>query len=220
MARGSIWQIFAGSVLLAGATAVQGADLLIHDGFETCWVTAQTRAQFLESIRSSIDGTSACIPPQSGSQSGIDYTVCGNANGCGIGVAGCPVAIQAGVFSGDFVSGHFVGPGTASDIVVPISTTVLGSCNVNLTGITLGYTLDYLVQTDGTDGVYTLDMLAPAVAIASYSTSNNCNPVLAGLISAYVPQAIGQAEAAAAGAIEPGLRANTLEHAVCPLSAP
>lgn len=220
MARGLIRQAFAASLLLAGATEAAAADLLIHDGFETCWVTAQTRAQFLESIRSSIDGTSACIPPQSGSQSGVSYTVCGNANGCGPGVAGCPVAIQAGSFSGNFTSGHFVGPGTASDIVAPISTTVFGSCNVNLTGITLAYTLDYLMQTDGTDGVYSLDMLAPAVAIASYSTSNNCNPVLAGLISSYVPQAIGQAEAAAAAAIEPDLRANTLERAVCPLSSP
>lgn len=220
MARRFFRQVIAASVLLAGAMDAPAADLLIHDGFETCWVTAQTRAQFLESIRSSIDGTSACIPPQSGSQSGVSYTVCGNANGCGSGVAGCPVAIQAGTFSGDFASGHFVGPGTASDIVVPISTTVFGSCNVNLTGINLGYTLDYLMQTDGTDGVYSLDMLAPAVAIASYSTSNNCNPVLAGLISSYVPQAIGQAEAAAAAAIEPGLRANTLERSVCPLSAP
>ena len=220
MARGSIRQAFAASLLLAGAIQAAAADLLIHDGFETCWVTAQTRAQFLESIRSSIDGTSACIPPQSGSQSGIAYTVCGNANGCGAGISGCQVAIQAGTFSGDFTSGHFVGPGTASDIVVPISTTAFGSCNVNLTGISLGYTLDYLVQTDGTDGVYTLDMLTPAVAIASYSTSNNCDPFLAGLISSYVPQAIGQAEAAAAAAIEPGLRADTLERAVCPLSTP
>jgi hypothetical protein len=220
MARSLIRQAFAASLLLAGAMRPAAADLLVHDGFETCWVTAQTRAQFLESIRSSIDGTSACIPTQTGSQSGIDYTVCGNANGCGIGVAGCPVAIQAGPFSGDFSIGHFVGPGTASDIVVPISTTALGSCNVNLTDINLGYTLDYLVQTDGIDGVYTLDMLTPAVAIASYSTSNDCNPALAALISSYVPQAIGQAEVAAAAAIEPGLRANTLERAVCPLSVP
>ena len=212
--------VFAAMALSLAPAATRAADLLIHDGFEVCWVTAKTKPQFLESIRTSIDGTSACIPSQSGSQSGVDYTICGNANGCGSGVQGCPVAIQAGTFSGDFVAGHFVGPGTASNIVVPITTSVLGACNVNLTAINLGYTLDYLMQTDGTDGVYTIGMLAPAVDIVSYSTSNNCNPVLAALISTYVPQAIGQAEAAAAVAIEPGLRSDTLDRAVCPLSAP
>ncbi len=199
---------------------VRAAELFFHQGFETCWSPAASKAQFLQSMRSSIDGTSACIPPQSGNQSGIGYTVCSNANGCGAGVAGCPVAVQAGAFTGDFTGGHFVGPGTASNIVVPITTTGLGSCNLNLTGITLSYTLDYLMQGDGVDGVYSSDMLTPAVAIIAYDTNNNCNPVLAGLISSFVPQAIGQAEVATAAAIEPDLRADTLERSICPLSAP
>jgi hypothetical protein len=198
----------------------RAADLFFHQGFETCWSSAVGKAQFLELMRASIDGTSACSPPQSGSQSGIGYTVCSNANGCGVGMAGCPVAVQAGAFAGDFGGGHFLGPGTASNIIVPITTTALGSCNLNLTGITLSYTLDYLMQGDGVDGVYSSDMLAPAVAIVSYDTSNNCNPVLAGLISSYVPQAIGQAEAATAAAIGPDLRADTLERSICPLSVP
>lgn len=202
------------------AGPARAAELFFHQGFETCWSTAASKAQFLESVRSSIDGTSACIPPQSGNQSGIAYTVCSNANGCGAGVAGCPVAVQAGAFTGDFTGGHFVGPGTASNIVVPITTTGQGSCNLNLTGITLSYTLDYLMQGDGVDGVYSSDMLTPAVAIIAYDTNNNCNPVLAGLISSFVPQAIGQAEVATAAAIEPDLRADTLERSICPLSAP
>lgn len=210
------------ALLLCGAVSnpAQAADLFFHQGFETCWSSAVSRSVFLGAIRSSIDGTSACIPPQSGNQSGIGYTVCSNANGCGAGAPGCPVAVQAGAFAGDFTGGQFVGPGSASNIVVPISTTGLGSCNLNLTAITLSYTLDYLMQVDGTDGVYSNDMLVPAVAVVSYATSNNCNPVLAGLISSFIPQAIGQAETAVAAAIEPDLRADTLERSICPLSVP
>ena len=207
-------------VLVEIAAPVAAADLLIHDGFETCWVTAKTKPQFLESIRTSIDGTSACIPPQSGSQTGIGYTICQTINGCGSGTDGCSVAMQAGSFSGDFVNGTFVAPGSASNIAIPVTTTALGNCTINLTGISLGYSLDYLMQTDGTDGVYSDDLMPPVVGITSYATSNNCHPLLAGVIASYVPQAITAAEANAASAIEPGLRVDTLAKSVCPLSVP
>jgi hypothetical protein len=204
--------------LLISSFPTRAADLVFHQGFETCWVNALNKAQFLESVRSSVDGTSACLPPQSGSVSGFGYTIC--SNGCGTGNPGCAVAVQANSFTGDFLAGQFSGPGTASNIVVPINTAVLGSCTLNLSNIVLGYALDYLMQVDGVDGVHTADMLGPAVNIVSYASSNDCNPVLAGLIASYTPQAIEQAEAAAAEAIEPGLRADTLDRSICPLSAP
>jgi ferredoxin len=210
-----------GVLSFASVVSVSAADLLIHDGFETCWVTAKTKPQFLDSIRSSIDGTSACIPAQSGSQTGINYTVCAAVNGCGAGVDGCPVSITAGTFSGDFVSGHFTGPGTAANVTVPITTNVFPACSISLNSITLGYTLDYLMQTDGVDGVYSIDLMAPGVAITNYALTNiDCNATLFGFISGNVSSAISAAESSASAAIEPGLRADTLEQSVCPLSAP
>jgi hypothetical protein len=142
--------------------------LLMHNGFEACWVSAKTKPQFLELVRASIDGTTACIPVQSGSQSGIGYTICNVANGCGAGLAGCVVSMQAGPFSGDFVAGHFTGPGTTSDISVPVTTTVFSPCTISLTAISLGYTLDYLMQTDGSE-VSTARTVDSAVAIGSYA---------------------------------------------------
>jgi hypothetical protein len=212
--------VLAAIACVCAANMATAADLVYHHGFETCWVAAQTKPQFLATIRTSVDGTSSCIPPQSGSEPPITYTACNNANGCGVGIPGCPVALQAGAFSGDFVTGHFSAPGTASNINVPISTNLLGSCTLNLTGITLSYTLDYLMQTDGTDGVHSSDLLTPVVDIVSYTATNNCNSLIAALIDSYVPQAIDGAETNAAAAIEPGLRANTLERSICPLSAP
>ncbi len=208
-------------VFVMCTSPVAAGDLLTHDGFDTCWVTAKPKPQFLESIRASIDGTSACIPAQSGSQSGIGYTVCAATNGCGVGVDGCPVSIAAGTFSGNFAAGHFTGPGTAANITVPITTSLFPACSISLNTITLGYTLDYLMQTDGVDGVYSIDLLAPGVAINNYVLSNiDCDGTLFTLIGGNVATAITAAEANVAAAIEPGLRADTLEQSVCPLSAP
>ncbi len=207
-------------VLAASASPTAVADLLMHDGFETCWVTAKTKPQFLSAIHASIDGTTACIPPRSGSQSGISYAICQTANGCGGGVPGCAVTMQAGTFSGNFGTGEFTGPGSANNIAVPVTTSAFGNCTINLSGVILGYSLDYLMQTDGTDGVYSVDMMPPVVSITSYATSNNCNPLLAGLITSYIPQAIAAAEENAALTIEPDLRTDTLAQSVCPLSAP
>lgn len=208
-------------VLASWILPASAAGLLFHQGFETCWVPGKTKVQFLEAVRTSIDGTSACIPKQTGNQSGFNYTVCGNANGCGTGIEGCAVSISAGAFSGDFLSGHFVGPGSAANIVVPIVITGISSCSVNLNNITLGYTLDYLMQTDGTDGVYSSELMPPVVAINNYDLVNgNCNATLFNLISGNVAAAISAAEENASAAIEPALRANTLDQSVCPLSAP
>lgn len=211
----------ASAFLTAMWASTAGAELLFHQGFETCWVPGQTKAQFLEGIRTSIDGTAACIPAQSGSQSGINYTVCAAANGCGPGIEGCAVAISAGTFSGDFVGGLFTGPGSAANITIPITTSVFPACSISLNTISLGYTLDYLMQTDGIDGVYTADLMPPGVAITNYVLSNiDCNATLFALIGGSVGNAVDAAEENASAAIEPSLRSNTLGQAICPLSSP
>lgn len=210
----------AACVSLLSLPAAQAAELVFHEGFETCWVDALTPAQFLNSIRTSIEGTTSCVPAQSGSQSGVNYTVCAIANGCGAGVNGCQVTLHAGAFSGDFQAGQFTGPGSANNLSVPLTTSISAPCTVQVNDIVLGYTLDYLMRVDGVDGVYSDDMLTPMVDISSYTTSNNCDAFLAGLIASYVPQIIAEAETNAAAAIEPGLREDTLEQSVCPLPPP
>ena len=208
-------------VLAAIWAQPSSAELLFHQGFETCWVPGQTKPQFLETIRTSINGTSACIPAQSGSQSGINYTVCAATNGCGAGVDGCPVSISAGTFSGNFLTGQFTGPGTAANITVPITTSVFPACSISLNTISLGYALDYLMQTDGIDGVYSAYLMPPVVDITNYVLTNiNCNATLFGLIGSYVATAIDAAGLNASAAIEPGLRADTLGRSICPLSSP
>ncbi len=210
-----------GAALLAAAcSAAQAVDLVSHQGFEVCWNAAASKAQFLSAVRDSVDGTLGCVAPQSGSEPPLTYTSCDVPNGCGPGIAGCPVTLQAGNFVGDFASGHFSAPGTAGAISVPIVTNLFGSCTLSLSGITLGYTLDYLMQIDGTDGVYSADLLAPDVDIVTYTASNNCNALISGLIDSYVPEALASAEAGTSQAIEPALRADTLEISVCPLSTP
>lgn len=205
-------------VLVLGLSAMSArADFVYHQGFETCWSTAITKADFLARLRNQVDGRTACLPPQSGSQSGISYTICNVPDGCGSGVHGCPLSVQSQPFSGDFVAGHFSAPGSTANINVPLTTT-LGNFTVSITGVTLSTTLDYLMRTDGIDGVFAEDLQMPVVDITSYSTGNNCNPIIGALIASYIPQAIGDAEANAAAAIEPGLRADTVGQSVCPLT--
>ncbi|HNR92270.1 MAG TPA: hypothetical protein PKO41_07585 [Dokdonella sp.] len=194
------------------------ADLVFHQGFETCWSSALTKADFLARLRNQVDGRTACLPPQSGNQSGIAYTICNTPDGCGSGVPGCAVTVQSQDFAGDFIAGQFSAPGTASDIAVPLTTSLFGNCTINITGVTLTTTVDYLMRLDGIDGVHVEDMQTPLVDITNYSTSNNCNPVVGALIASYIPQAVTSAEENAAAAIEPGLRADTVGQSVCPLT--
>ncbi|WP_440223617.1 hypothetical protein ACQQ2N_00055 [Dokdonella sp. MW10] len=210
------------AVLVPALVASSAADaaLIFHDGYDACWNTAVTRPVFLERVRASIDGTQGCIAPQSGTELGITYTTCNVPNGCGTGVPGCPVTLQAGAFSGDLAAGHLVGPGSAADIAVPIDAGFVGSCTLRLTGVVLGYTLDYLMRTDGVDGVYVDNLAAPQVAITQYTSSNNCNSFLASLIASYEPDAVAAAADGAAVQIEPGLREDTVGQSICPLSGP
>jgi len=204
--------------VLPGLTLASG--LLFHDGFETCWHRALTKPAFLTLLHDSVDGTNGCVPPQSGTEFGITYTACNTPNGCGTGVPGCAVAMQAGAFSGDFLAGSFTAPGTASNVAIPIDAGFLGACTLNLTAITLRYDLDYLVRVDGVDGVHAEDLATPVVEILDYTRTHDCNIVIAGFIDSYTPQAIASAEAGASAAIEPPLRTNTVGQSVCPLSAP
>lgn len=213
--------VFAGMAGLASAGAA-AADLVSHNGFEICWGTAVAKPAFLTAMRNSIEGGSTCIPPQSGSASGATYTACNSPNGCGVGVAGCTVTIHSAAFTGNFMTGAFTAPGTVDNIAIPITynAPIIGSgnCTLNLTAMVTRYDLNYLMRTDGIDGVFSEDLATPASTIVSYSR-NGC-PQLNLFIQPAVDGAIVSAQNAISAAIEPSLRTNTVERAVCPISAP
>lgn len=213
--------VVAGIAGLASAGA-GAADLVSHHGFEICWATAVTKPAFLTAMRSSIEGGSSCFPPQSGSMSGVTYTACNVPNGCGSGIAGCPVAIHSAAFTGDFMTGAFTAPGTVDNIPIPITYTLSPfpsqSCTLTLSAIVTLYDLDYLMRMDGLDGVFSDDLATPVATIVSY-TKAGCN-ALGAIIDPAIAGAITAAQDAMGAAIEPALRANTVERAVCPISAP
>lgn len=197
-------------------------DLVSHQGFEICWTTAVTKTAFLTAMRNSIEGGGSCFPPQSGTQSGVTYTACDVPNGCGTGVAGCPVTIHSAAFTGDFTVGAFTAPGTVDNIPIPITYTLSPipqqSCTLTLSAILTKVDLDYLMRLDGLDGVYSDDLATPVATIVSY-TKTGCS-TLGALIDPAIAGAITAAQDAMGAAIEPALRTNTVEKAVCPISSP
>lgn len=213
--------VFAGMAGLLAGTA-SAADLVAHHGFEICWATALAKPAFLTAMRNSIEGGTSCVPPQSGSNSGATYSACNAPDGCGTGVAGCPVTIHSDAFTGDFMTGAFTASGTVDNIAIPISYTIPffgpGSCTLNLTAIVTRYDLDYLMRLDGLDGVYSEELATPTATIVTY-LRNGCSTIEP-LIAPAIAGAITSAQDAVAAAIEPTLRSNTVERAVCPISAP
>ncbi len=212
--------VFAGIVGFAAGSA-SAADLVSHNGFEVCFATAVTMPAFLTAMRNSIEGGMSCLPPQSGTSGSATYTACNTANGCGTGVPGCPVTIHSGAFTGDFMTGAFTAPGTVNNIPIPIMYTLFGfpgSCTLTLSAIVTRYDLDYLLRLDGLDGIYSDDLATPTATIVSY-TRTGC-PELNSAIEPAIAGAITSAQNAIGAAIEPSLRTNTVEQAVCPISAP
>ena len=212
--------VFAGMAGLAAGSA-SAADLVAHHGFEICWATAIAKPVFLTAMRSSIEGGTSCFPPQTGSMSGISYTACNTPNGCGSGLTGCPVTLHSAAFSGNFMTGAFTAPGTVENIAIPITYSSFlgsGSCSLTLSAIVTRYDLDYLLRLDGIDGIYSDDLATPVATIVSY-TKAGCNE-LGAVIDPAIAGAVTSAQEAIGVAIDPALRSNTVERAVCPISAP
>ncbi len=208
---------------MAGLASVGAgaADLVSHNGFEICFATAVTKPVFLTAMGNSIEGGMSCLPPQSGTSGGATYTACNTANGCGTGVPGCPVTIHSAAFTGDFTTGAFTAPGTVDNIPIPIMYNISGfpgSCTLTLSAIVTRYDLDYLMRLDGLDGVYSDDLATPIATIVSY-TRTGC-AILNAFIEPAIAGAITSAQVGIGASIEPPLRANTVERAVCPISAP
>ena len=199
-------------------SAIQAhADLVFHQGFETCWTPSSTKTQFLDSLRTSIDGLHGCMPQQSGTTSGVTYSVCGTP-ACDGGAVGCPIVLHAQAFSGDFPTGTFSGPGSADDITLPVSYTgvVSGACNKVLSAIVLTYNPDYTMLTDG-PGVYSDALAQVAVTINSYTLGGTSCGALDTLVNQAITNGITQAQSAATQAIATAL-APTVGVTTCPLT--
>ena len=194
------------------------ADLLFHQGFESCWTPSDAPAAFLARLHDSVDGLESCIPPMSGNASGVEYSIC-DAPACAGGASGCPVLLHAGAADGDFASGAFTLPGSGDDVAIPVSYTIIGqhgSCTLTVSDIALDAALDYAMLADGADGAYTDALMQVDVTIGDYALSG-CD-ALSPLIGAVAPTLIADAEDQAAAAILPVLSEDTVGISICPLS--
>lgn len=216
--------ILAAAVVLAGASALapaQGVDsLLMHNGFEACWSTALTKPQFLDLLRSGVDGRTGCVPPSSGTVTlpgfgPVAYTACATP-ACPGAVPGCPVTTHAGTFSGDFATGIFSGPGSADDVQVPVTSAVFGTCMLTLSNIVLTFAPAYVFDPDGNSGVYA-SALVQASVNSTYALSASGGPLCGFLPGVVEPQLGPQLDAAASAAYADQLTATTVGQSVCPL---
>lgn len=199
----------------------QAGDLVAHNGFEACWSLALTKPQFLSLLQSSIEGQTYCIAPSSGTLSGSvsgTYTAC-DTPACSGGVHGCPVTLHSGAWTGDFAAGSFSGPGSADDVVVPVSYDVgfSGTCNVTISGIGLNYAAGYAEQADGNNGDYLVALNEATVTVTGY-TAGGSDPVCTVAASQVGPQAVSQAQTTGSALLTDQLTTATVGKSLCPLT--
>ena len=216
--------ILGAALMLAGATlaSAQGVgELVMHNGFEACWSTALTRPQFLDLLRSGIDGHTGCVPRSDGTATlpapfgTVAYTACATP-ACPGGTIGCPVTTHAGTFSGDFATGIFSGPGSADNVQVPVTITGFGTCTLTLSNIVLAFAPAYVFDPDGNRGVYA-SALVQAGVTSTYVLSASGGPQCGLLPGVVEPQLHPQLDATASAAYAEQLTATTVGQSVCPL---
>lgn len=200
------------ALLVAAASGqAPAADLIDHNGFEACWSQAIAKPVFLYELYFSIEGAPGCISASNG-----DPSICNTSN-CTPGVPGCPVTLHAGVFSGDFGSGDFNGPGSIDDFSTQVTMSGI-TCTASISGMTVAYAPAYSLSADGNNGVYAgalndVQITVPQNAI-SITGGFGCAQA-ANSFAGYVAQNLGNAIHAAATAT---LAPATVGESVCPLS--
>jgi len=219
--RREAWWGGAVASVMAIAGAAQAGDLVIHNGFESCWAQALTRDQFLSALQMAIDSTASCIPPITGNDSstGLTYTACGKPQ-CNGGSIGCPVVLHASAFGGDFGTGQFNASGSIDDIVAPVQYSVSplppAECNITISNIVLAYAPAYTVAPDGNSGAYMAGLQQPGIGITSYAATGDamaCNLLASSYVSLFQSMAEVQANNLVTGLLAP-----TVGESVCPLS--
>jgi len=197
-----------------------GADLVIHNGFEACWSRAVTDVQFYGLMQSAIEGTTICVPPQSGGGGGATYSAC-DAPACPGGASGCPITLHSGPFSGNLAGGAFEAAGSADDVNVDVAYQVLGipgSCTVAVGNITLTYSLGYTMQVDGNNGLYAASLDQAVVTVANdYTVDPGTCATLASLIDSLLPAVVGQVESEGAAVITELETPATVGDSLCPV---
>jgi hypothetical protein len=211
--RLAVWTSVCVSMILA-IPAACAADLVSHNGFEACWSQALTKPQFLSLLQSTLDAHSGCVAPQTGTSGNISYTIC-NTAACAGGAMGCAVMTHAGVFSGDFGSGVFSGPGSADNIVAPV-TTNFGSCALTISNIQLNYAPSYTVQADGNSGDDMAALLQLPLTVTNHTFNGDAS--CTSLANLYGAQLITQIETSGSTMVANLLQAATVGESVCPLT--
>jgi hypothetical protein len=202
--------LVASAVTFASSTGA--IDLISHNGFSECWDQSISKDQFLEAARSSVDGITACVPPQSGN-SPAPFSFC-DTNACAGGQQGCPMTLHASTApAGDFATGSFSGTGSLNDITVQLAVFQV-PCTLTITGITLAYGWTNTLQPDGNNGQYAGALPGASATFNTYSLGGNCQGSVNSLFGATAAVA---AQSAVANAIKPRLTTATVPESVCPL---
>jgi hypothetical protein len=175
------WLRLASAVAAFAAPACTNAELpnlVDHNGFEACWSKAATAAQFLDSQQASIEGAVFCMPQSSAGNSINGYSVCNNQL-CPGAATGCPVTMRSGPFNGTFLNGAtiFNASGTADNITVDVQCKAFGipgSCNLTVSNVSFGYSLNYTLQPDGNDGLDAVSLDQATLAVNDGYTFGSC----------------------------------------------
>jgi len=205
----------------AGSTAL-AADLIVHNGFEACWSTAITKAQFLGLLKSTVDATTACMPefPYTDVDSGFVYHTC-NTAACPSNQTGCPVALNAGTFGGNFATGIFSAPGSSTDnISIPVSYSdgaTSGTCTITFTNIAFALQTPFSIRPDGNNGDY---MAGFAIATPDFGGLHVSAPdvMCSTLFGLYGMDLVQTAEYVATTDLTTAFDSNVAGKSVCPLT--
>jgi len=202
------------------STAQMGTpELISHNGFEACWPKAITKPQFLSLLKSTIDGTTACILYVAYTDAGYNWDICSTST-CQGNMGACPVTLHAGTFNGDFGPGayaaSFSAPGTTDDINVPVNyynESTGGTCTLKLSNLTQTYSPLVYIQPDGNNGDYIWGIDPLAVTFDTHVASSAdpmCLSQEQTLISYAQSVASGQSTYALYGAVA--------DESACPLT--
>jgi hypothetical protein len=202
------------AVLLSVAVCgqAQTVDLIDHNGFEACWSQVIPKPAFLFQLYSSIEGTTGCITARHGNPA-----ICEMAT-CAANVAGCPITLHAGVFSGDFVTGSFDGPGSVDNFSTQVTLNGL-TCLATVSNMTLAYAPTYSLQVDGNNGAYTAALNAPVqVSVDRTRIAISGGAACDASGNTYADFVLQELGTAASNTVVVALQPATVGESICPLS--
>jgi hypothetical protein len=213
------WIVVLGLLLLfAPPVRAQFADLVTHNGFQACWTTALSQAQFLTQIQSALEGQTFCMAKTTGIIPAGSYSSCAM-NACAGGYVGCPVTLHSGAFSGDFTTGILNAPGSADNIIVPVSYTTFGSpstCTITMSSIAISYSLALGLRPDGNHGLYIASLGQTSTSVNNGYIVSAPDPVCQSLAASITNSIVAQIQSDSSADLLPLLAPETIEQSICP----